>query len=136
MVGSFFLISCIICINFRRIMMGSSMKVILFVLSTCGAYSAQEIQTTEVFMMPLEVNTFNWGSDRSVLRNRNGFWFRPTIAGAPDLPQWLSYAYSERNKSGFLYGVPPDLSTNYKVSISSLLSGHMGHTWCKQNGFW
>ena len=75
-----------------------------------------DIRTTEVFFMPLEVNSFNWGTDRSLSKNKNGFRFRPTIAGAPDLPAWLSYAYCERNKTGFLYGVPPDLAANYKVN--------------------
>ncbi|KAL1138292.1 hypothetical protein AAG570_009980, partial [Ranatra chinensis] len=36
-----------------------------------------------------------------------GYWFRASLAGSPDLPSWLSYAYNGRLHTGYIYGVPP-----------------------------
>jgi len=50
------------------------------------------------FMTPL---AFNWTHSQEHVS------YRASQLGQPGLPEWLKYKYSERHRSGLLYGVPP-----------------------------
>lgn len=50
----------------------------------------------------------------------NQFIYQPSLLGAPDLPDWINYIYSEKHNVGYLYGVPPSTTTEVTLEIVGL----------------
>ncbi|KOX69867.1 Epsilon-sarcoglycan [Melipona quadrifasciata] len=64
--------------------------------------NGESILMTEVFVIPIRPETFDWSGDGS-----DQFSYQPSLLNAPDLPSWIHYTYSKRDHYGFLYGVAP-----------------------------
>ena len=73
-------------------------------LSLMTAFAnAESILMTEVFVIPIRPETFDWSGDART----DQFSYQPSLLNAPDLPSWIHYTYSKRDHHGFLYGVAP-----------------------------
>uniref|UniRef100_A0A0A9XBN9 Epsilon-sarcoglycan n=1 Tax=Lygus hesperus TaxID=30085 RepID=A0A0A9XBN9_LYGHE len=92
--------------------------VVLFTLSATlwTISSAEDLQKTKVFVIPVEPTLFNWTNGFTP----NGYWYRASLINSPDLPQWMSYLFSKRHRKGFIYGVPPNDATNVQVEVVGL----------------
>ncbi|KAG8234412.1 hypothetical protein J437_LFUL015522 [Ladona fulva] len=78
--------------------------------------NAENVHMTTVFVLPIDPSMFNW----TLNGNGDHFSYRPSLLNAPDLPPWIHYVYSNRHRSGFLYGVPPRDQTDVELEIVGL----------------
>lgn len=86
-------------------------------LLTLAAFaSAESILMTEVFVIPIRPETFDWISDAQ----SDQFSYQPSLLNAPDLPSWIHYTYSKRDHHGFLYGVAPKDQKYFQLEIVGL----------------
>ncbi|XP_043247899.1 alpha-sarcoglycan isoform X1 [Colletes gigas] len=79
--------------------------------------SAESILTTEVFVIPIRPETFDWSSGDG---RSDQFSYQPSLLNAPDLPSWIHYTYSKRDHRGFLYGVAPKDQKYFQLEIVGL----------------
>ncbi|XP_076165424.1 sarcoglycan alpha [Ptiloglossa arizonensis] len=79
--------------------------------------SAESILTTEVFVIPIRPETFDWSSGDG---RSDQFAYQPSLLNAPDLPSWIHYTYSKRDHRGFLYGVAPKGQKYFQLEIVGL----------------
>ncbi|XP_071446057.1 epsilon-sarcoglycan isoform X2 [Hetaerina americana] len=95
------------------------MEILLILIPMLGIFSplmrAENVHMTTVFILPIEPSMFNW-----TLRENDQFSYRPSLLNAPDLPPWIHYVYSNRQQSGFLYGVPPRDQSGVELEIVGL----------------
>ncbi|KAI4462131.1 alpha-/epsilon-sarcoglycan family member [Holotrichia oblita] len=70
---------------------------------------------TEVFEIVIDQTLFNWTYD-----NPTQFICQPSLSGAPDLPDWINYIYSDQRNVGYLYGVPPNTPMEVTLDIIGL----------------
>ncbi|XP_073996227.1 sarcoglycan alpha isoform X3 [Rhodnius prolixus] len=75
---------------------------------------AVEVQTTKLFVLPINPRLFNWTSDDISV---HGFWYRGSMLNSPDLPSWMNYIYSVRYNSGYIYGVPPAKQQDITIEL-------------------
>ncbi|XP_076240253.1 sarcoglycan alpha isoform X2 [Calliopsis andreniformis] len=88
------------------------------VLSLTVAFaSAESILMTEVFVIPIRPETFDWSSGDG---RADQFSYQPSLLNAPDLPSWIHYTYSIRDHHGFLYGVAPKDQKYFQLEIVGL----------------
>ncbi|XP_076677942.1 sarcoglycan alpha isoform X2 [Andrena cerasifolii] len=100
---------------FRR---AATMLPIAVVLSLSVAFvSAESILMTEVFVIPIRPETFDWSSNDG---RSDQFSYQPSLLNAPDLPSWIHYTYSKRDHHGFLYGVAPKDQKYFQLEIVGL----------------
>ncbi|KAG7189986.1 hypothetical protein KM043_006144 [Ampulex compressa] len=86
-------------------------------LSALTAFaSAETILMTEVFVIPIRPETFDWSTDG----RSDQFSYQPSLLNAPDLPSWIHYTYSRRDHRGFLYGVAPKDQKYFQLEIVGL----------------
>ncbi|OAD56510.1 Epsilon-sarcoglycan [Eufriesea mexicana] len=85
-----------------------------FTLTTLA--SAESILMTEVFVIPIRPETFDWSEDA----RSDQFSYQPSLLNAPDLPSWIHYTYSKRDHHGFLYGVAPKDRKYFQLEIVGL----------------
>ncbi|XP_071866994.1 sarcoglycan alpha isoform X7 [Bombus fervidus] len=78
--------------------------------------NAESILMTEVFVIPIGPETFDWSGDART----DQFSYQPSLLNAPDLPSWIHYTYSKRDHHGFLYGVAPKDSKCFQLEIVGL----------------
>ncbi|CAK9794779.1 SGCE [Anthophora plagiata] len=78
--------------------------------------SAESILMTEVFVIPIRPETFQWSGDA----RSDQFSYQPSLLNAPDLPSWIHYTYSKRDHHGFLYGVAPKDQKYFQLEIVGL----------------
>ncbi|XP_076295450.1 sarcoglycan alpha isoform X1 [Lasioglossum baleicum] len=81
------------------------------------AAAAEDILTTEVFVIPIRPETFEWNSGDG---RADQFSYQPSLLNAPDLPPWIHYTYSKRDHHGFLYGVAPKDQKYFQLGIVGL----------------
>ncbi|XP_043601018.1 alpha-sarcoglycan isoform X5 [Bombus pyrosoma] len=96
-----------------------AMVVLSFVvaLSLMTAFAnAESILMTEVFVIPIRPETFDWSGDART----DQFSYQPSLLNAPDLPSWIHYTYSKRDHHGFLYGVAPKDRKYFQLEIVGL----------------
>ncbi|XP_053976886.1 epsilon-sarcoglycan isoform X2 [Hylaeus volcanicus] len=84
---------------------------------TVAFASAESILTTEVFVIPIRPETFDWSSGDG---RSDQFSYQPSLLNAPDLPSWIHYTYSKRDHRGFLYGVAPKDQKYFQLEIVGL----------------
>ncbi|XP_050594548.1 alpha-sarcoglycan isoform X4 [Bombus affinis] len=86
-------------------------------LSLMTAFAnAESILMTEVFVIPIRPETFDWSGDART----DQFSYQPSLLNAPDLPSWIHYTYSKRDHHGFLYGVAPKDRKYFQLEIVGL----------------
>ncbi|XP_033308235.1 alpha-sarcoglycan isoform X1 [Bombus vosnesenskii] len=86
-------------------------------LSLMTAFAnAESILMTEVFVIPIRPETFDWSGDA----RSDQFSYQPSLLNAPDLPSWIHYTYSKRDHRGFLYGVAPKDRKYFQLEIVGL----------------
>ncbi|XP_060825269.1 alpha-sarcoglycan isoform X1 [Bombus pascuorum] len=86
-------------------------------LSLMTAFAnAESILMTEVFVIPIRPETFDWSGDART----DQFSYQPSLLNAPDLPSWIHYTYSKRDHHGFLYGVAPKDRKYFQLEIIGL----------------
>ncbi|XP_068978172.1 epsilon-sarcoglycan isoform X2 [Bombus flavifrons] len=86
-------------------------------LSLMTAFAnAESILMTEVFVIPIRPETFDWSGDA----RSDQFSYQPSLLNAPDLPSWIHYTYSKRDHHGFLYGVAPKDRKYFQLEIVGL----------------
>ncbi|XP_017892583.1 alpha-sarcoglycan isoform X2 [Ceratina calcarata] len=85
-------------------------------LTLAAFASAESVLMTEVFVIPIRPETFDWISDA----RSDQFSYQPSLLNAPDLPSWIHYTYSKRDHHGFLYGVPPKDQKYFQLEIVGL----------------
>ncbi|KAL0122438.1 hypothetical protein PUN28_007276 [Cardiocondyla obscurior] len=89
----------------------------VILLSTLVAFAAAEsILMTEVFVIPIRPETFDWNADG----HSDQFSYQPSLLNAPDLPSWIHYTYSKKDHHGFLYGVAPKNQKYFQLEIVGL----------------
>ncbi|KAK2588062.1 hypothetical protein KPH14_004127 [Odynerus spinipes] len=77
---------------------------------------AENILMTEVFVIPIRPETFDWSPDGKY----DQFTYQPSLLNAPDLPSWIHYVHSKRDHGGFLYGVAPKNQKYFQLEIVGL----------------
>ncbi|KAI4488282.1 hypothetical protein M0804_005130 [Polistes exclamans] len=87
---------------------------VLIILATFAC--AENILMTEVFVIPIRPETFNWNPDGKY----DQFTYQPSLLNAPDLPSWIHYVHSKRDHGGFLYGVAPKNQKYFQLEIVGL----------------
>ncbi|XP_015179131.1 PREDICTED: epsilon-sarcoglycan isoform X3 [Polistes dominula] len=87
---------------------------VLIILTTFA--NAENILMTEVFVIPIRPETFNWNPDGKY----DQFTYQPSLLNAPDLPSWIHYVHSKRDHGGFLYGVAPKNQKYFQLEIVGL----------------
>ncbi|XP_046828684.1 epsilon-sarcoglycan isoform X2 [Vespa crabro] len=87
---------------------------ILIILTTFAC--AENILMTEVFVIPIRPETFDWSPDGKY----DQFTYQPSLLNAPDLPSWIHYVHSKRDHGGFLYGVAPKNQKYFQLEIVGL----------------
>lgn len=90
--------------------------VITLSLAVSAFASTESILMTEVFVIPIRPETFDWRDDGRY----NQFSYQPSLLNAPDLPSWIHYTYSKRDHRGFLYGVAPRNQKYFQLEIVGL----------------
>ncbi|XP_076547006.1 sarcoglycan alpha isoform X2 [Osmia lignaria lignaria] len=90
--------------------------VITLSLAVAAFASAESILMTEVFVIPIRPETFDWREDGRY----DQFSYQPSLLNAPDLPSWIHYTYSKRDHHGFLYGVAPRNQKYFQLEIVGL----------------
>ncbi|KAF7382697.1 hypothetical protein HZH66_013099 [Vespula vulgaris] len=88
---------------------------ILTILTTFAC--AENILMTEVFVIPIRPETFDWSPDEG---KYDQFTYQPSLLNAPDLPSWIHYVHSKRDHGGFLYGVAPKNQKYFQLEIVGL----------------
>ncbi|KAK9509022.1 hypothetical protein O3M35_006437 [Rhynocoris fuscipes] len=87
---------------------------VLILLLGGHAVLSVEVQTTKLFVLPINPSLFNWtAEDISV----HGFWYRGSMVNSPDLPSWMNYMYSMRYNAGYIYGVPPTKQPDLTIEL-------------------
>ncbi|KRT80087.1 hypothetical protein AMK59_8667 [Oryctes borbonicus] len=89
---------------------------LFWIFNTISLINCGNVLMTEVFETVIDHTMFNWTFDG----NPNQFVYQPSLFGAPDLPDWMSYIYSEKRNVGYLYGVPPSTTTEVTLDIIGL----------------
>ncbi|CAL7938212.1 unnamed protein product [Xylocopa violacea] len=90
--------------------------IIALSLTVAAFACAESILMTEVFVIPIRPETFDWSSDART----DQFSYQPSLLNAPDLPSWIHYTYSKRDHHGFLYGVAPKNQKYFQLEIVGL----------------
>ncbi|XP_003708578.1 sarcoglycan alpha isoform X2 [Megachile rotundata] len=90
--------------------------VITLSLAVSAFASTESILMTEVFVIPIKPETFDWRDDGRY----DQFSYQPSLLNAPDLPSWIHYTYSKRDHRGFLYGVAPRNQKYFQLEIVGL----------------
>ncbi|XP_032680105.1 alpha-sarcoglycan isoform X2 [Odontomachus brunneus] len=89
----------------------------VMLLSASAAFvAAESILMTEVFVIPIRPETFDWNADG----HTDQFSYQPSLLNAPDLPSWIHYTYSKKDHHGFLYGVAPKDQKYIQLEIVGL----------------
>ncbi|XP_070154445.1 alpha-sarcoglycan isoform X3 [Polyergus mexicanus] len=89
----------------------------VILLPTLVAFiAAESILMTEVFVIPIRPETFDWSADG----HSDQFSYQPSLLNAPDLPSWIHYTYSKKDHHGFLYGVAPKDQKYFQLEIVGL----------------
>lgn len=86
---------------------------LLVVLPAVAALNVENVFVSELFQFKLDPHLFNWTFNTLTEQ----FLYEPRKQGYPDLPRWLSYAYSREHHAGFLFGSPPEGLANQVVPI-------------------
>ncbi|XP_043244935.1 alpha-sarcoglycan-like isoform X1 [Amphibalanus amphitrite] len=101
------------------------MKLLAALLWLAAAVQCEELQESldhttvlakhgEVFSIILNSSLLSGAADN---RANDTLRFSPSLLGAPDLPDWLSYGYSEQLRCGVVYGVPPPHLDEFRLEI-------------------
>ncbi|KAI4462123.1 alpha-/epsilon-sarcoglycan family member [Holotrichia oblita] len=87
----------------------------LFIFLNISLINCGSVLMTEVFEIVIDQTLFNWTYD-----NPTQFICQPSLSGAPDLPDWINYIYSDQRNVGYLYGVPPNTPMEVTLDIIGL----------------
>lgn len=91
-------------------------NVVMLLLAIVAFVNAESILMTEVFIIPIKPETFDWNDDARF----DQFSYQPSLLNAPDLPSWIHYTYSKRDHHGFVYGVAPKNQKYFQLEIVGL----------------
>lgn len=91
-------------------------NVVMLLLAIVAFVNAESILMTEVFIIPIKPETFDWNDDARF----DQFSYQPSLLNAPDLPSWIHYTYSKRDHHGFIYGVAPKNQKYFQLEIVGL----------------
>ncbi|XP_043788867.1 alpha-sarcoglycan-like isoform X5 [Apis laboriosa] len=89
---------------------------VVMLLAIVAFVNAESILMTEVFIIPIKPETFDWNDDA----RSDQFSYQPSLLNAPDLPSWIHYTYSKRDHHGFVYGVAPKNQKYFQLEIVGL----------------
>ncbi|XP_025163037.1 epsilon-sarcoglycan isoform X1 [Harpegnathos saltator] len=96
---------------------GTIMHPSVILLSASATFvAAESILMTEVFVIPIKPETFDWSTDG----HTDQFSYQPSLLNAPDLPSWIHYTYSKKDHHGFLYGVAPKNQKDFQLEVVGL----------------
>ncbi|XP_049824215.1 epsilon-sarcoglycan isoform X2 [Aethina tumida] len=90
--------------------------ILITVLSSCLCLNEEHVLQTEIFQITINPSMFNWTYEGSA----DQYKYDVTLADAPDLPSWLRFVYSQRHRTGFVYGVAPVGKTNITLDVIAL----------------
>ncbi|XP_020284392.1 alpha-sarcoglycan isoform X1 [Pseudomyrmex gracilis] len=89
---------------------------VIFFVTLMGLVAPENILMTEVFVIPIRPEIFDWSADGY----SDQFSYQPSLLNAPDLPSWIHYTYSKKDHHGFLYGVAPKDQKYFQLEIVGL----------------
>ncbi|CAG7720218.1 unnamed protein product [Allacma fusca] len=72
------------------------------------------VNSSELRIIAVTPTHFNWNKTPGSV---NEIEYSARISQAPDLPEWLNYAYEGYNSVGYIYGVPPKQAVTVNLDI-------------------
>lgn len=78
------------------------------------AAGALLVNTSQAFFIPIQKSRFAPG-----FANEDEIEFIPSVAGMPELPEWMSYRFDNESRTGFLYGSPSS-DGNVEIEVIAL----------------
>ncbi|CAH0555433.1 unnamed protein product [Brassicogethes aeneus] len=95
-------------------MLKLNLILLLKIISFSYGLKEENVLQTEVFQVTINPSMFNW------TYSNEQYTYEITLAGAPDLPSWLKYVYSNKHHSVFVYGVAPIGKKSVSLDVVAL----------------